>query len=91
MFPLRSFDSDTLAVLPTSILEEFGKQKYNLHEKVIYQNINRLSLQQLAYHAEKLLKLADLKHVLHREEMCPLGISVNVAMIDKVDSFIFVK
>lgn len=83
--------NNTFSTLPTTVIEEFNKQKYHISEKIIYQNINRLSLEQLAFHAEHLLKLADLKHVLHREEMSPLGISVNVAIIDKIDGFRLVK
>lgn len=86
-----SIVNDSFHTLVTSVKESFEAQKYQLSEKLIYQNINRLSLTQLAFHAEQLLQLADLSNVLQQNELSPIGISVNVALIDKVDGFTLVK
>ena len=83
--------AQTFTHLSEGIKEDFERVKKETSLQPIVENINNLSLEQLAYHAEKLLHLADFKRNMNHSDDRPLNMSINVAIIDKVDGFTLVK
>lgn len=82
--------NETFSNILDGVKEDFSQYKQDYSVLPIVQNIQHLSLEQLAYHAESLLHLSELKGTLNNPEH-PLAISSNVATIDRVEGFTLVK